>query len=73
MKQKRKTIPERVWDYVRGKPAKTKDMIAEELMLTRCGVDRACRILRKERKVGLMVVKSDRWKTYVVAKEGGEE
>ena len=63
------TVPERVWKHVRGKPAKTKRMICKELGLTRPSVDRACRILRKKRMVGLMIVKTDRWKTYVVAED----
>lgn len=49
----KETIPDKVLGYLEGKPAMRKASICRELDLKKSSVDRACRLLRKEKKVGM--------------------
>lgn len=56
---KKKTIPEKLYDYFKQRTgAVTKDKICKDTGLKRSTVDRGCRILRKQGKIGMY------WKRY---------
>ena len=55
VQMKKQTIPEKVYKHLKKKKvACTKDSICNALKMKKTSVDRACRILRKEKKVGFI-------------------